>query len=733
MKTIKQMFRQPLKSLTGLILITFAAAIVCLCVGQALATRATEADLNYRFSTVAIPQPEESLQLVQSNAAVTVSAELLTWLETTAQNHPDIIQSIVHHGFLSAYIPQMTPLNITSEQYVAPLNTSVLQSYFYQSSPYAMPYSCAMLVIQLEEVSTPTGETMLVAKKETLTADDFTSVEDYNKWLNTVETETVIQGYTVELTGTVAQVISLQEGYRDPQQRVARLSLTVPTLEALDQLDLIPGQQYIVHGTDYVDEHWKFVGSMNQSGQYSHLQFDPFDPALLHVFTEEELERNRQKAQARPELAFLADAVATYNYVFLKQYTYNMVNAISMSLDGPISLIEYQVIRDEETGTLLQLQPQNDITYTDAGGQTVTVSLDEYIRRYQQPTIARLDGTVEAFLQSEAGQPWRAALQRDAINNQSFAVIGVEKMGYLADFSMEKSKIAAGRDFTAEELASGARVCIISESLATANGLRIGDTITPSFYQTDGGLPGQYKGALNPTASFYFDTTPFTETAEYTIVGLWRGQGTFADVSEDEYAFSPNTIFIPKSSVQTTMESCDGVPFITVVLNNGKIDQFRELAGQAGHAGMFKYNDQGYSTVAGNFHNYKLLANQILLIGMVMYLLLLLFLLLYPCTQRKNVKTMLSLGAPFRKLFAHVLASSMALVIPGSLLGGLLGHLLWSNVSGALQASAESSISMQLDPLTLAVVALMQLVVAFALSAIVALFVALPKGMSSRR
>lgn len=39
MKSIKQTLRQPLKTLTGIILMTLAASILCVCVGQALAAK----------------------------------------------------------------------------------------------------------------------------------------------------------------------------------------------------------------------------------------------------------------------------------------------------------------------------------------------------------------------------------------------------------------------------------------------------------------------------------------------------------------------------------------------------------------------------------------------------------------------------------------------------------------------------------------------------------------------
>ena len=37
MKTVKQLIRQPLKTLLGVVLMTLAVAVLCICVGQSLA------------------------------------------------------------------------------------------------------------------------------------------------------------------------------------------------------------------------------------------------------------------------------------------------------------------------------------------------------------------------------------------------------------------------------------------------------------------------------------------------------------------------------------------------------------------------------------------------------------------------------------------------------------------------------------------------------------------------
>ena len=740
MKTIKQLLRQPLKTLFGIALMVLAAAILCVCVGQSLAVLTTTETLDHQFSTIATPLGSELPGSTATFSLVPrVEDELMSWIEKTAAENPDIVRQISQHGILSAYVPELTPLNVTAEPYVAEQHTEKLTYYRYQEEPYNMPYSYAMLVVTLNEIGEPEEQTY-TALKEALTSEDFLTQEAYWEWYNSPESErmTVTTGYTLTLTGTVTDVISLQEGSRDPTGRIAYLTITLPELSDLEALELVPGEQYVVYGMDYVDEHRKLIGELNQNGRYDFIEFEPFDASALRPLTDWELSANEYKAELYHQEIWL-QYYGIYHGVNLTREQYDRVNAISLTLSTPISLKEYEQIRDEESGLLLELREKTEISYTDFNGSTVTVGFEEYAERYRIPTIARLDGSVEDFLSSEEGALWAAALERDSVNAQAFAVIGVDKLGYWADFGREKAKIVEGRDFTAEELESGARVCIVYEALATANGLKVGDTITANLYGTDPGLPYQSfrtgkNGLVNPTASFYFDTTPFTETAEYTVVGICRGEQVWPDVGENEYALSPNTVIVPKSSVQTEMEYCSGIPFITVVLQNGKIEEFHTLAARSGYAGRFKYADQGYSVIAGNFHNYETLARQVLTVGIVVYaVLLLLFLLLFPAAQKGRVKTMASLGAPRAGRFGCVLLSSTAIVLPASLLGGGLGSLLWDWVLTALQASAEATLSLETEPGTLAVVTAAQFILALVLNAVAAVPISAAKGISARR
>jgi hypothetical protein len=72
-------------------------------------------------------------------------------------------------------------------------------------------------------------------------------------------------------------------------------------------------------------------------------------------------------------------------------------------------------------------------------------------------------------------------------------------------------------------------------------------------------------------------------------------------------------------------------------------------------------------------------------------------------------------------------------VIPASLLGGWIGGQLWDELLEALQTSAESTITLELPPQALVAVALAQLLFAAMLTICVAIFIAAPRKMASRR
>lgn len=731
MKVIRQLFRQKLKMIFGIILLTMATAILCVCVGQSVAARTTIEELENSFNTIGLQEG----YIIQSGNAhyvdYSLPDEVVAWLDETAQTNPDIVQGLVRHGMLSAYIPELTPINYTGggaltvdrNQYYSIFTTAPVTVRHQKGSPHGMPYSCTMLTFTLEELGQPQAVTSTAPIGKTLTRNDFSSPEEYEQYLETREVLSLVTGYTIEMSGTVTGAVSLQKGYRDPTGMMLRIYMAVETLEEYEALELAVGGEYIAFSMEYFDEDWSLRCEIaDKEG----VEIKEFNSGRMKVLEGDELKLWQENS---PHW----DAYALYDqWLMLNEAEYKRVNAVSMTLGEFTG--RYQVIRDEE-GYIVGAQETYEVSLVLNDATTQTVTRQEFLNRYRVPMIAKLDTTAEDFLADEENALWREALEWSGVNYHSFMVLGAETLMSVPDFAQQKSRIVAGREFTEEEIESGARVCLINETLAAENGLSIGDTITLNLYQTDENMPYMFlSGVSNVTASFYFRTTPFTETAEYTIVGLWRGQNLWVDSGENPAGFSPNTVIVPKSSAQTEMKLLPGIPFNALIVKNGKVQEYRQLASQMGYENVFVFYDQGYTVISENFHNYDEMAEKTLEVGAALYaVLLLIFLLLFPASRRKTVRLMCSMGEPFGKRFWNVTAYAAALLLPAAVLGSAVGAVAWQSVVSALVSSTDSSITMAMNPQVLALVALVQCVPALLLNMLISLFVARPFGMRNKR
>ena len=122
-----------------------------------------------------------------------------------------------------------------------------------------------------------------------------------------------------------------------------------------------------------------------------------------------------------------------------------------------------------------------------------------------------------------------------------------------------------------------------------------------------------------------------------------------------------------------------------------------------------------------------------MLVGLAVYgVILALFLLLFPGSQRKALATMHALGAKRRQKIAQVFVSGAGILIPGTVIGAAAGALLWRRVTDALAESAGAGITLEMDGLTLLAVALGQLALACLLTLLLALPMTRDRGIAKR-
>ncbi len=725
MKIIRQSLRQPIKLISGILVVSLAVSILTVCFGQAIAAGKTEERLETIYSTVALPTIKynysdgyfvdfDGNKIPYQRWSDSWPEEITDWLDQLVQTRGDLVKTRSFPGLASAYLPELVPDNVTQHNYQDPLFGATDRPYKMEATSN---YASAMLEIVLDEIGEP------VYFPEKGNKEDGTEVS-------------CITRVTVELIGTIQSVVSLEEGYDDPTGRKIHISMELPSLESLDALQLELGQRYLVYSPNYLDGDWALRGiiasHIGQSLGYD-LDFRKIDTNKLEYLSDQEIQaylKSHPHASAIPIAKYVYDREAD----FLREDQVKWKNAVVLTIRDEAAFGEFtKVTHDKGSYSFMDCTRY----LTDESGNKVQITEEEWQARYQIPTVAPLDGTVEEFL---AAHPlWRQTLEQMEVNHHAFPIIGVEKLGYIAEFARQNARIVEGRDFTEEELESGAKVCILSQSLAAANGLSVGDTIRPHFYNYDYDNPNQgfiskWKGTVNPAAYRFTNTTEWAGTEEYTIVGLYRQNNAWGDIEDNIYSFTPNTVFVPHSSVTSDMDYGDQAFFMTLVLQTDTAEEFYALVAEAGYEGLLLFHGQEYITIVDSLMNYRGVAQKAAIVGLVVYgVILLLFLVLFPGSQSRSLSTMHALGAERGQRITQVFMSSAGILVPGSILGCLTGMLLWGKVISWLAESAGEAVTLKMEPLVMLGIALAQLALALALTLLLALPMSRDQGIRKRK
>lgn len=642
MKTIKQVIRQPLKSTAGIIMVAMAVAILVTCVGQYIATSLTRANLDDRYDTVSMVSDEYFWNRTPGNVSYSsqLPEEIRTWISDTVQNRTDLVKTVSYTGLFSAYVPGLNPDNFSHYEF----GDSLTQQGAYTEHA---AYRGAVLEVTLTQVGTCFDENV----------SEFINMDG--------ESKAMLNSTTVLCIGTVDKAVCMEQGFQSPVGNSIVLLITAYTEDELKALDLHAGETYLVYGMDYSD-----------------LQGRDLDTTIRNF---------------RPGFEEL------YGIPFYDEYGRCNIPAIMCQIDCYMTVCDYSALpwNYVSQGEFVTLTDQRKFYTRDEEGIFLTsVPAEEYIPNYYVPTIVKLDGTAEDYLNSEDAVLWQTVMEEMQISHHGFPVLAVDKLGYQITFAREQARIVDGRDFTESERINGTKVCILSETVAAANGLKVGDTINLQTYGCDLNINVQQKELQTstsfPGAAVYSRAMGFTSDMEtYTVVGLYRQNNAWQNQG-DPYGITPNTIFVPKASVTgEAMVGKSGI-FYTMVLQNGKLDEFRQYQEAAGYPDLFICLDQGYGEIVAGLDAYEGVSSNALKIGITGWaVIMILFLLLFPARQCKTLATMSSLGAPRGKRIFYIVVSTILLLIPGTVIGGLAGALLWERVAATLMESVNIRIPLE--------------------------------------
>ncbi len=688
---VRQSIRQPLKTLCGLLLVTLAVAILCVCLGQAVAAGMMQENLKELCTSVALPTQKYlyagTMDGIWHEYRVDQPDGVVQWMYDMAQQYPDIVEQVNRPGLASAYIPELTAdcfaahlVDMSGKDPFASVVTT---------NRNTTNYTHAMLEITLEHIGAVQA--------------DFV----------TTQYHTTVQGVAVELTGIIENVLAVQAGYTDPTGYKVRMTLVLPNEQALEELELEVGQRYVVYGMDYhdLDQELRTDIALYGHGLENSDGLKQEYPQVDYFYEENWV--------PFPDGYIEGMGWADWTEYKVGWYEFEQTFSDGRTVLRGIHLTNLDMLKFRTVELTVF-----DFSQLDSGVAST----------YSVPTIAKLDDSVQSFLSSQDGALWQQYLTWTQINHQAFPILGVDDLMAIGDFALEETTITAGRNFTEEELTAGAKVCVISQDVATLSGLSVGDTITLNYYSLDAQNPYQDLlssgyGTVNPSAYPYAGASQWYAAEErYTIVGIYTRDFSWEGATS-AYNFTVNTVFTPKSSIPIDLQYGETGVFLSMVICNGALDDFEALAERDGHDGLFLTTDQGYGEIMNNLYDYTAIAQQAAVVGVAVYgVIILLYLLFYPAMQRRTLKTMGSLGANSREKLQFMMYTSLSMAGIGTLLGAVLGMLLWDKITATLIQSARVTLQLQLQPQMLLLIAVGQ----FVLVALAVCMISLPMCRNMR-
>lgn len=259
-----------------------------------------------------------------------------------------------------------------------------------------------------------------------------------------------------------------------------------------------------------------------------------------------------------------------------------------------------------------------------------------------------------------------------------FQVEGALESGLLSTFASGTATITEGRALTADD--TGKAVCLIETQLASANSLKLGDTITlqsvdksaeQSFqvvgiYQTDSSveLSGPIRLAfMNPVNTIYL---PYDQTA------------TLSTESDD-------------STTTTDTIASSGVSSVQYLLGDPtQIDAFKTAA-QAVNLNWDWYkldaNDSRYEQMVAPIENVAASSNIVVIVTAVAGAAILALLLLLSLRDRtREIGVLLSLGEKKSALAGQMVIEALMLIVVAFVFGSLIGGGIAGRIGNSLLA-----------------------------------------------
>jgi len=310
------------------------------------------------------------------------------------------------------------------------------------------------------------------------------------------------------------------------------------------------------------------------------------------------------------------------------------------------------------------------------------------------------------------------------LNHKTFDVVYTDNMDSIMRFSNGSMAIVDGRGIVPEDSLENHNVCVVSREFAKAYELQVGDTITMNLGDK---LFEQYKGlgAVPITPARVADS--YTEVT-LEIVGIYSDLDANVDqMTEAEWSYSVNTIFVPKALLNVPEEELENHTFTSgevsfVVENAWDIPAFLEETlpkiEEKGYTVIF--NDEGWLDMADGFAASKELAViKIAVLSAAVLVATWFTAMLYIMGRKKDYAIMRVLGTSVKKSNTSLLLPFMTVTFAAVIVGAASAWINTSKTIGssnALQVLAEFAIDTSIPVGVVVLCVLSELVLAFVIA-----------------
>ncbi|WP_024615438.1 FtsX-like permease family protein [Clostridium sp. Ade.TY] len=290
--------------------------------------------------------------------------------------------------------------------------------------------------------------------------------------------------------------------------------------------------------------------------------------------------------------------------------------------------------------------------------------------------ISKSEGVADSFepITSSESENTNGNMQmvggfKGPINNGDITIYGVSNLSALSTFSNGESKLASGK--TIDDSSKDDKVCVIEETLASQNNLKVGDKI-------------KVKSARDQD-----------NTLTLKIIGIYKSGEEVTDFAARNTAINPyNKIYVPYTVANTlkgydyknTIDSAefyldDPVNVDSFVENGKKLDIDYDTY-------ILDANSRAYETMMGSIENVASFAKMTVIVVSIAGAVILGLIIMLSIRERRNeIGILLSIGESKIKIIGQFITETLIVLLLALALSSVLGNTVSKTIGNILMSN----------------------------------------------